>query len=122
MSHKLYYDSEINCVILRVEGVVTLERISKLAPEVARLCKEYDCQRLLNDMSETTIDISVVGLFNSPSIMEKSKVSRTIKRALVVPLSFKEKNFLETVTRNRGHKLAVFVDIEKAKQWLLAEQ
>jgi hypothetical protein len=29
MSHELYYDSDIDCVVLRVEGVVTLNRVRK---------------------------------------------------------------------------------------------
>ena len=121
MSHELYYDSDIDCVVLRVDGVVTLNRVRKMAPEVARMCGETGCHLLLNDMSEATIDISVIGLFDSPSIMDESKVSRVIKRALVVPPSFEEATFLENLSRNRGHDLMLFEDIEEAKNWLFAE-
>lgn len=122
MSHELSHDPDIDCVVLRVEGTVTLERIRKMAPEVARICEETGCRRLLNDMSETTIDISVTGLFTSPEIMDESNVSPRIRRALVVPPSFDESKFLENVSRNRSHNLMVFRDIEEAKKWLLAEQ
>jgi len=72
-------------------------------------------------MRSATINISVAGLFYSPKAMDESGVSRTIKRALLVPAAFEESEFLETVTRNRGHNLKVFRDIEEAKRWLLTD-
>jgi len=83
-----------------------------MAPEVARMCEQTGCHRLLNDMSQATIDITVTGLSDSPSIIDNSKISRVIKRALVVPPSFEEASFLENVSRNRGHNLMVFENIE----------
>lgn len=118
MSHKLYYDSDLDCVILRVEGLVTLNRVRKLAPEVSHLCEKTGCCRLLNDMSGAQIDITIPGLFTSPQIMNESHVSPKIKRALVVPPSFKEAEFLENVTRNRGHNFKIFNDIDDAVKWL----
>lgn len=123
MSHKLFYDAESHCVVLQIEGLVNLERIRRIAPEAASFCYELECYRLLNDMSQAVIDISVAGLFSSPKIMDELQVSRQIKRALVVPSEFSGEKaiFLENVTRNRGHNLMVFEDVNLAKQWLLAE-
>ena len=122
MSHELHYDDMSDCLILRFEGTVTMERIRKVAPQVARVCAETGCYRLLNDMRATTINISVTELFTNPKAMDESGISRTIKRALVVPSAFDMHKFLETITRKSGHNLKVFKDIETAKQWLLAEQ
>ncbi len=122
MLHELSYDSGIDCVILRIQGKVTIELIRVLAPQVARMLEERNCRRLLNDMSATTIDISVTNLVKSPKIMDESGVMRVIKRALVVPPSFEESEFLENLTRNRGHNLMVFKDIGEARKWLLSEQ
>lgn len=119
MLHKLFYDPDTKCVYLQIEGSVTNARIRKIAPEVASLCKEANCNRLLNDMSSATIDVSFAELFESPQIMEESRIPPTLKRALVVPHSFKDFRFLETVSRNRGHNLRVFYDINEAKKWLL---
>ncbi|MFC1763075.1 hypothetical protein ACFL6U_13465 [Planctomycetota bacterium] len=122
MSHELSYDSDIDCVILRIQGKVTMELIRKLAPQVASMFEKTNCHRLLNDMRATTIDISITALFNSPKIIDESGIMRNTKRALVVPPSFEKPEFLENVTRNRGHNLMIFKDIEEAKKWLLAEQ
>jgi len=119
MSHTLEYDSDADCITLRIEGIVTLDLIAEIAPEVGRLCVDTGCCRLLNDMRDTTINISITELNKSPKIMDESGVSRTLKRALVVPSSFNQYRFLENVTRNRGHNFMVFKDIKKAKKWLM---
>jgi len=119
MTHELRYDSVIDCVILRIEGIVTLDRIRSIAPEVASMCEETGCYRLLNDMSTATIDVKVLDVYESPKVMEVSRVTRKIKRATVLPPTFDDIDFLENVTRNRGHNFMVFIDIHKAKQWLL---
>jgi hypothetical protein len=92
-----------------------------MAPQVARICAERECRRFLNDMRKTEIDFSFVDLFESPKVMDESGVTRTVKRALVVPVAFEEAEFLETVTRNRGHNLMVFRDIKEAKRWLFSD-
>jgi hypothetical protein len=73
-------------------------------------------------MSGAAVDVSLLDLFDSPHIMDESGVSRTTKRALVLPPGFPEARFLEVVTRNRGHDLKVFVDVAEAKAWLLAHE
>jgi hypothetical protein len=72
-------------------------------------------------MRAATINISVTEMTNSPKTMDESGVSRATKRALVVPPAFDEPKFLEKITRNTGHNLRVFKDVEEARQWLLAE-
>jgi len=122
MPYSLRYDQDIDCVILTFEDTVTMDTIHEAAPHAARMCAETGCQRILNDMSTANIDVSFTEIFGSPKIMDKSKLLRDTKRALVVPPAFTYDHFLETVTRNRGHNLMVFKDIEKARQWLLSEK
>jgi len=122
MSHELYYDSGIGCVVLVVTGTITVDRVREIAPLVARMCSETGCRHLLNDMSAATIKLSLMELFESPQIMNESEVSQGIKRALVFPPNFEEPKFLENVTRNRGHEFRAFEDIEEAKKWLLPEK
>ncbi len=122
MAHELSYDSDTQCIILRIQDKVTIELIRELAPQVASMVETTGCHRLLNDMSASTIDIPFADLFASPKIMTDSGVEPDTKRALVVPSTFDEADFLETISRNRGHNLMIFKDIEKAKAWLLDGQ
>lgn len=122
MSHELTYDSDRNCLVLRTRGQVTIELIRELAPQVAQMFEETGCRRLLNDMSAAAIDISVTDLFTSPRVMDESGVGRDTKRALVVPPEFEDSDFLENVTRNRGHNFRAFTDVQEAETWLLSDE
>jgi hypothetical protein len=122
MSHELLYDSDDDCVILRVKGRVTIALIRELAPQVAALFDKNKCRRLLNDMSAANIDISVADMYGSPEVMDESGVMRGTRRALVVPPDFNDERFLENVSRNRGHNLMIFKSVDEAKVWLLEEQ
>ncbi len=121
MTHTLYYDPDIQAVVLCVKGIVTLDRIRELAPQVARLCSETGSKLFLNDMRRAKIHISLLDAYDSPQIMEEAGVSRIIKRALVVPENFDVTDFLATVTRNEGHDFMVFKDIQTARIWLLSK-
>ena len=118
MTHKLAYNTETDCIELTVEGSFNMERLKRIAPEVAQLSEESGCLNILNDMSNATIDVSLSGVYSSPQEMDNSGKSRTTRRALVVPPSFDQASFLETVTRNRGHDLKVFTDRKEALDWL----
>ncbi len=118
MSHQLVYSRDKDLIELTVEGTFTMERLKRIAPEVAKLSEESGCQRILNDMSTATIDISLGEVYASPQEMDNSGIRRTTRRALVVPSDFYQAGFLETVTRNRGHNLKVFRDRESALEWL----
>ena len=120
MTHQLAYNAESDCIELTVGGTFTMERLKRIAPEVARLSEESGCLKILNDMSGATIDISLAEIYSSPQEMDNSGICRTTRRALVVPPDFNQAAFLETVTRNRGHNLKVFHDRESALAWLRA--
>ncbi len=118
MPYSLSYDRDCDCVVVVFENRVDLNVIREAAPKVARLCEETGCRRILNDMSNAIIDISIAQIPESPRIMDESQIARATKRALVLPRGFSEAHFLETVTRNRGHNLRVFFDVKKARAWL----
>jgi len=121
MSHSFRYDPDLDCILVFFEDTVTVDLVGEVAPRVARLSAETGCLRILTDMSSATIDVSISDVFSLPQVMDQSNMPRTTKRALVVPDSFAEGHFLETVSRNRGHDLRVFRDAEDAKRWLLGD-
>lgn len=118
MSHTLEYNPDTDCIELTVLGTFTMERLRSIAPDVAKLSDKTGCRRILNDMSGANITVSLTDAYNSPAEMDKSGIRRTTRRALVVPPTFNDADFLETVTRNRGHNLRVFHDRKSAMKWL----
>jgi hypothetical protein len=122
MPHTLAYIPEEGYIELTVDGRFNLARLKQIAPEVASLSNESGCLHILNDMSYATIDVSVLDVYSSPQQMDDAGITRSTKRALVVPKSFEHAHFLETVTRNRGHDLKVFFDRDEAINWLQSHQ
>lgn len=122
MSHTLAYLPDEGYIELRVEGCFNLTRLKQIAPEVAKLSNESGCLHILNDMSNATIDVSVLDVYSNPQQMDDAGITRSTRRALVVPENFEHANFLETVTRNRGHDLKVFFDRDEAINWLQSHQ
>lgn len=120
--YKINYDPVDNFVILIINGIITLDSIRQIAPEVAKFCSNYDCQLLLNDMRFAKLDVSVLDAYNSPRVMENSGITNKLKRAVVLPESFKESKFLEDRSRNRGHHIKVFTNHVDAKNWLLKKK
>ena len=120
-NYTLRYDQKLGLVHVAFTKIVDLRVIQEVAPQVARLCAENGCHRILNDMSCARIDITVMEAFESPGIMDKSHISRSIRRALILPPDFTESRFLETISQNRGHNLKVFPSVADAQAWLLAE-
>ena len=118
MKPSLHVDPDIPCIVLACEGTVTIQSVRELAPQVAHKIAETGCSRILIDMSAATLELSVMQVFESPAIMDESKIPRTTKRAAVMPAEFSDANFLETVTRNRGHNLRLFPNAAEAKAWL----
>ncbi len=119
--YTLRHEADADCIILTVKGRVSYNAIIDMAPHVARMSQETGCYKILNDMSTASIDMSFTDIHSSPEVMNNSGVSKSTKRALVLPANFQEAYFLETVTRNYGHNLKVFYDVEKAKEWLLLD-
>ena len=118
MTHILTYNADTDCIELTVKGCFTMERLKKIAPEVAKLSEESGSLKILNDMSGASIDISLAEVYSSPQEMDNSGIQRATRRALVVPPDFNQADFLENVTRNRGHNLRVFHDRQSALAWL----
>lgn len=118
MNYSLYFDPETPCIVLACEGTVNLQAIRELAPQVARTCTETGCPRILIDMNAATLELSVMQVFESPAIMDDAHIPRTTKRAGVMPAGFADAQFLETITRNRGHNFKLFSSVAEAKAWL----
>jgi hypothetical protein len=119
MPYSLRYDQDIDCIIVLFEKSINVSVIQEITPQVARLCKEKGCWRILNDMSAASIDMSMMHLFDYLDIIDKSSVSGTAKSALLFPSNFYDSRILDSTARNRGDNLKVFFDITEAREWLL---
>jgi hypothetical protein len=121
MPYSLCYDKEIDSIILVFENSINISVIQEVAPQVARICKETGCWRILNDMRAASIDMSMMHLFDYLDFIDKSSISGTAKSALLFPSDFYDSRILEPTTHNRGDNLKVFFDVTEAREWLLGK-
>ncbi len=121
MSHIIRYNESGHYILLVVTGRFTIADLKHIAPKVAAVSGKKGCFRVLIDMRAAGVDLSFMDVFNGPRFIDEAGISRRTKRALVVPASFAEADFLETVSRNQGQNLKVFRDPEEALDWLLGD-
>jgi hypothetical protein len=131
MAYTVIYASDQDCVHASIEGGVDLAMAQRYAREIVKQLRAHNCLRLRNDMRRASIKLSTMDLYDLPAWieerLEEAGVSRACKRALLVSRDFRDYEFYETVSRNHGHLLEVFVDstttgifrhVTKAEEWL----
>jgi hypothetical protein len=110
-------------ITLRFEGLLTLEVVRNATVDAAQMAKERDCFRVLTDMRETTVKLSMVEVYNLPKLTADI-VSTTglqiyqYRRAVVISAEQELLPFFENVSRNRHQNVKLFYTIESAEQWL----
>ena len=81
---------------------------------------EYDCNRFLFDLKQTTIIGGTMNTFSAANPQgELADGLRKIRTAVVRNKLTSDDQFFETVAVNRGFQLNIFDSEEKAKSWLL---
>jgi hypothetical protein len=126
MSHIIIYTSELHVVESRVQGELTLDEVKEIITEIAILAKEKACHLILSDFRETTLRLSMLQLYELPKITANLFASLGLnilrcKRALVAAEGLHDYSFYENVMVNRGQKVRVFTNMDKAKKWLFGK-
>jgi hypothetical protein len=120
MSYSIKFNPDTDCIVLIFEHNVTMKSLKEAALRAGQMFEETRCNRILNDRSAATMDLSFMEIFSSPAITDEAKIARTAKRALLLPSNFQDASFLENVSQNKGHHLKVFNDLESAEKWLFS--
>ena len=123
MPYSIEYDS-VGIIRIKVQGALSLAGIRDVAPGLAQLIKEKHCPRLLTDLREARLKLSMPDIYTLPKLVSEIASARdlpihTLKRAIVVSQDTKLAYFFETVSRNRVQNVQLFYDDTSAQQWLL---
>src|SRR4030095_14725100 len=123
MPYSFEYDP-LGIIIIKVQGELIMTMVRDFTVEAAHLAKEKDCFRVLTDLQEATLKLSMVEVYNLPSLTAEIASTAGLqvyqfKRAVVVLDDEKLAPFFENVSRNRHQNLRLFHDVESARQWLL---
>lgn len=89
--------------------------------ELAAYCQQHGIKRVLVDASLLVGNIDLMGWFD---IGQSDDLRRAgiHKLAIVNPPGISEAKFVETVAANRGFTVKMFIDFNKAEQWILKEE
>lgn len=120
MEYTTEYDSVNHICLVTVAGEYIRSRDSKKLKDLAiKLHAENSCRNFLFDMTRSRIASTTMETYaaGNPS-EEQAEILRLLKAAVVHNEITEQERFFETVVFNRGYRLRMFKDIEKATQWL----
>ena len=101
-----------------------MEVVRNATVDVVQMAKDRGCFRILNDMREAKLKLSMLELYNLPKVLSEIAATAGLqvyqfKRALITRDDAKLLPFFENVSRNRLQNVRLFHDVESARQWLL---
>ena len=122
-SHSIDFDPQ-GFIHVTLRGKLTMDLISTLVNEITQVVQEYQCFRLLIDIQEMEVKLSVAQVYALPDLFsqlaENSGFTITsFKRALLMKQTHSLFHFFETISVNRGQNVHIFHDVEAARQWLI---
>ena len=111
-------------LIFKLEGVRSRKTNALVAKAIRDTCSEGACQRVLVDALALENRLGVLDAHAGPTTdFPKDATSKRIKVAVLDRREFEQGfRFFETVARNAGYFLRVFVDRNAALQWLLSDE
>lgn len=120
MPYTITYDSRRNCIVTEIDGALDVPVAKEIAAEVIRAISTSDCRRVLVDLRESELALSVTELYHASRIAAAAGVPESIKRAVVVPENGPfTYDFFETVLQNLGKGVRVFTGLDEANRWLV---
>jgi len=120
MEWTITYDPDDEIIYIQTSGVLEIKAANEMRDEGAALIKDRQCKRILLD--HTLLEdsaLTTMETFDLPKIYQAHGISRAVKMALVVTGKMKEKlHFYETVCRNNGYSVMLFLDRADALEWI----
>ncbi|MCP4704755.1 MAG: hypothetical protein GY865_09110 [candidate division Zixibacteria bacterium] len=118
MQFSVNYNQKDDYIVGNFIGDLNKNSVKEYAQAIIDSSKENNCTRLLNDLREANIGISIIEFYNFQKTIITEDVDQSWKRAIVAKENIKELDFYETVSYNQGYHLRIFNDIDKAIEWL----
>jgi len=122
MAYQLSYESNIDCIVVRMDGKIDLKVVKQFVGDLARLSEEHGCKRILNDARGVSLNLSATDILRIPKFVSEAGLKSCCRRAVVVSGYFKDASLFETVSRDYEQDVMVFRDVEQAKHWLLQRE
>jgi hypothetical protein len=112
------YDQTHNCLTGKFVGKMKFIHVKEYAQEFLKLARVHDCKRILSDLREADIKLSIADLYYASAEAAVGEFDQSWKRALVVKEMTKEIEFYEITATNKGLIVKTFDDYDEALAWL----
>jgi len=119
MKYSVNYQPDDGYVVFEILAKLVLEDLEAARAEIVSVLKETGCDRLLADASNVESKRSVLDDYQLTSAHAQYFPPETRHAVLVSASEEEYMQFVENVARNRGIEMSVFIDREKALDWLL---
>jgi hypothetical protein len=122
-SFQVCYNEVEGIIESRVRCPFDWNFIEAIAPEIAKLILEKNCELLFLDFRRSNVNMSTVKIYETPKkiAFEFCKLgidAWKLKRALLINPGQRDFDFFKNVTTNSAQILELFTDEENAKKWL----
>jgi hypothetical protein len=109
---------DVRIILVTVTGTVTRASWEKQLRASLKEAAKHSCYRFLVDFSKAVMRVGFVDLYDRPRLYEESGMPKTARIAIVLPPEAEDRDFIETVTGNRGFTVKVFSELEPGRKWL----
>jgi hypothetical protein len=118
------HDAPSGIITVTYRGTTIGDDLRAASSTAIALGKIHGCWRFLIDVSETSVSVSSLELFNLPARQYLAEqADRGSRMAVLMGTTAKERDlaaFYQTVCLNRDWLVELFEDRDDARRWLLA--
>ncbi len=99
--------------------------MEKMVPAISRMVIEKHCSRVLLDWRKGRLDLSTIEIYDTPRRLKKEFEKYginilSLKRAYLINKVDADSYFFETVMKNNSQTFNIFLDRDRAIEWLSA--
>jgi hypothetical protein len=118
MPWELEYMPGPRVLFVRVTGTVDIASWEAQLRMSVQEAEKHSCLRYLVDYRDSTLHLNIADLYDRPKFYAQVGMPHHARIALLFSQPEAEKDFVESVTSNRGYLVKVFEAPEPALAWL----
>lgn len=118
MSKKFEYLEDKDIVLVTTSGSYELEAEVETVRKAISKLKEHNCNKCIFDHRATNAIARTMDSYKRPTEYEDLGLERNVRTAIVFRELNEDLKFYETVCKNRGWNVRIFIDYDAAIDWL----
>lgn len=121
MSWEIEFVGKDGILHLKAKGVMNIDLIKQMSSQTISSAAEHGTNKYLVDFREMVPEVSTMNINDLPKILREFGTTPGSCMAMVFSPSSEKKEdffFFETVFRNKGLRVRLFMDLNEASQWL----